>query len=184
MQEPPDHLPEFSPWEKPKRGQRPPNPLAWLLPLVGLLLILGATVGFALAYLVVPGLAPDTQATARAHDATAAALAATASALDSESTGLRGTALALEAQGASLDNAANLLGITATQLAQRVAATGTAAVFANEQSGTQAALDYQLTQAAFNQASTQAALDYQSTQAALAAAATAVALPPTPAAGG
>jgi hypothetical protein len=75
--------------------------------------------------------------------------------------------IAQQSTRTALDNAAFLIGQTATQAQRQQNATGTATVAQGNQRRTQIALDFTATQAAFDQQATRITLDHQNTQAAI-----------------
>lgn len=75
--------------------------------------------------------------------------------------------IAQQSTRAALDNAAFLIGQTATQAQRQQNATGTATVAQGNQRRTQIALDFTATQAAFDQQATRIDLDRQNTQSAI-----------------
>ena len=125
----------------------------------------------------------DIQQTQAVFDRTAIALDATAQAVQVAANGLELTAQFNASQSfdndstrVALDNAAFQLEQAGTQAALDAQATQTTVAIVNAQGATQAAVDFQNTQVAFDRAATQVELAYQGTQAALNRDATAAAL--------
>ncbi len=191
----PDHLPEEYPHPKRKNTGAPPprRPLisgtGCAIAMVMLFLLVVIALGVLIAF--GPELFPDFVATRNALGATAAYLDAVQGTVDAD----RATQDVIRASQAAgqvtLDWRGQVLGATATQLHLNVNATQTADVVAGIQQQTQAAIDFQGTQAALqnsafaiNLTSTQVQIDFQATRAALDQNATARANPltmPTPA---
>lgn len=150
------------------------NPKPWLWALV---LLLFTTIGvFTGVILYQPGLLGLVRVGDQAGTDTAFAenAAQTAQGFLSTQSALEGTALAnqgqqqaLQGTSAALGNRENLLGQTATQQALNIITTATAAAISNAQQATQAALNFQGTQAALIQTATQVQRDFQATQTAL-----------------
>lgn len=159
----------------------------WMMGLLILLLSVGFA-GISTVVLFRPdvvGLAlnGDVTATAVSLGRTAQALEATQDTLITRAANIASTDAAFVARSfdqestqAALENYESLLYRLATQDARDAIATQTTVAIANAQQATQAALEFEATQAAFDRIATQVELEYQGTQAALNREATAAVL--------
>lgn len=151
-----------------------------MLALLTILLALGlaTTTSIIIYWPDTVGLAPnlDVTATGRSLDQTAAALVALAGEIDATAQANIAAAFDNEGTLAALENRQSALEGVETQSALDREATVTAAAITSAQQSTQAAINFEGTQVAFNRIATQVELDYQGTQAALARDATAAVL--------
>ncbi|MFW5692041.1 MAG: hypothetical protein ACOCX3_01685 [Chloroflexota bacterium] len=145
----------------------------WMLWLVVLLLSLTLATGLTVV-LYRPELIG--LATGSSLTGTAAGFQATGVALENTARALGVSAFEAENTLAALENRLTLIDQRETQSALDVRATNTVIAAENARQATQAALDFQGTQVAFNAQATRVELDYRGTQAALSRDATAAAL--------